>query len=156
MKFALLFLSALLVVSHQQFQQYRDGLDWWSPYYQQSYLGNYQQSVPFIGSYQQPQPFIRNYQERDPLINSYPPFYYSNNDNPFYHRRNRPNVTPASFFQVRHNFFLYNFPLNVCFVPLEWWHWSERNGNTRWWDGKWISRHSIKDQRIRPLSTLFR
>ena len=83
MKFAILFLSAFLVISDQQFQPQR-GQAWWSPYRQQ----------PFYNKYQ-PETFL--HQQLQIPINNYQPDYYGQHvqdEDPFYRRRYTPLIIP--------------------------------------------------------------
>ena len=96
MKFALIFLSTFLVISDQQFQ-HQGGLVWWSPYPQQSYFIDNQETQPFVPSYQQSNPSSFN-----------GPFYYGNvplqqDANSFLNlRRYKPNTRPViNYIQVR-------------------------------------------------------
>lgn len=64
MKFALIFLTALVAISHQQFQRPR-GVLWLSPYPNQLAVNNYQEY--------QPQPIYYNYVEDSPSFRYYKP-----------------------------------------------------------------------------------
>jgi hypothetical protein len=61
MKLALIFLSALVTITHQQFHQQTDGMPWWSPYsygpqqlpsmvtnHQEIYYNNFQDDIPSL------------------------------------------------------------------------------------------------------------